>query len=281
MGKFIDLTGLKFNKLTVIKRLENDKDKNAIFLCRCDCGNEVKASTNRIKNSCVKSCGCILKEKTNLIDLTNKRFGRLTVIKRAENIKPKITIWECHCDCGNKIIVIGSLLKKGHTRSCGCIKSEQLIKRNSKHGYSPRGAKNVLYNRWSGMKARCNNPHMDNYKFYGGRGIRVCERWEDFENFKNDMEKSFIEHVSEFGLKNTEIERINNNKGYSKDNCCWKTHFEQSQNTRKNKYISFNGKRYIISEFRRKFGDIFKYECTLIKNHGIEKASDILHLTKS
>ena len=126
MSNFEDLTGKKYNMLTVVERAENSKSGRARWRCLCDCGNYTVVTSSNLKNGSVKSCGC----KTRLDDLTGKQFGKLKVIKRGENKydgrgKP-IVMWECICDCGNKIFVSSESLKSGNTRSCGCIKNPDL-----------------------------------------------------------------------------------------------------------------------------------------------------------
>lgn len=117
-----------------------------------------------------------------LIDLTNQRFGRLVVLHRGDNNNQGKPRWVVKCDCGNVIQVCGTSLKSGNTQSCGCIKSEIVVaknKENAVHGE----AGSRLYRIWIGMKTRCYNPKYNQYKDYGGRGIRICEEWLDFQTF--------------------------------------------------------------------------------------------------
>ncbi len=248
MGKFIDLRGRKYNRLTALKRLENDPSKNAVFLCRCDCGNEVAVVGSQLSGGHVKSCGCLVHESRSLIELKGKVFGRLIVIGRAAASNRKIPKWDCVCSCGTKTTVIGSLLRTGHTKSCGCIKRETLVERNKTHGL----AKTKLYRIWQGMRNRCTNPNVPNYPFYGGRGIRIL--WSTFEEFYDDMHDAFERHVALHGEKDTTIERIENNGNYCKENCRFATWREQFNNTRKNRKITFDGKTLSVSEMARLHG---------------------------
>ncbi len=134
MGGFIDLTGQKFGKLTVIKktdRPENRPKGSVYWLCKCECGNKIIVSRDCLKNGKTKSCGCLLSEKLNnrLIDLTGQKFGRLTVIRRVsvpDNVINKNqAYWLCECDCGNEKIVAGYELRRGRIVSCGCINEEK------------------------------------------------------------------------------------------------------------------------------------------------------------
>lgn len=165
---------------------------------------------------------------SRLIDLTGQRFGRLVVIARAEDyVSPKgkhNTRWECRCDCGKTVVVCGWQLRTKDARSCGCIHSEQLSTRNFVHGQRH----TRIYEIWKGMKARCTNPHNSHFKYYGGRGISVCEEWQSFPAFYGwAMAHGYSEHLT--------IDRIDNDKGYSPDNCRWATDAQQRSNKRKTK----------------------------------------------
>ena len=173
-----------------------------------------------------------------LIDLTGKRFGRLLVIAK-DGHKGKSVAWLCKCDCGAKVIVRGNDLRSGATQSCGCIHREQLVERNSTHGFC--GTR--LYNIWGLMVQRCYNQNVPCYEAYGGRGIGICLEWrEDFQ--------AFYEWAMGNGYKeNLTIDRIDNNKGYSPDNCRWVTRKVQANNTRRNHYITHNGETHTLSEW--------------------------------
>lgn len=147
--------------------------------------------------------------------LTGKRFGRLFVIKKAGKNKSKSILWECLCDCGNTKIVIGSNLRSGDTKSCGCLFKESL----TTHGMIG----TPVYKTWEMMIQRCYNANYDSYKFYGGRGIIVCDKWLKFGRFFEDMGER------PDGLS---IDRVDNEKGYFKDNCIWATQTQQIRNRR-------------------------------------------------
>ena len=121
MGKFIDLTGQRFNNLVILSRATKP-GQPIKWKCQCDCGNIFEARGNDIKNGKTKSCGCLRKKQArnlNFKDITNQRFGRLVALKNIEG-----SYWECQCDCGNKCRVKGSALRNGNTQSCGCLHKE-------------------------------------------------------------------------------------------------------------------------------------------------------------
>lgn len=174
----------------------------------------------------------------NFQDITGKKYGRLTVVKRANNIG-KLTAWECICDCGNTTIVSGGHLKDGHTRSCGCLSKENIRKRT--HGMT--GER--LYRIWQGMKNRCRNENTEHYDRYGGRGISVCEKW-------NNSFESFMEWAKSNGYEDgLSIDRIDNNKGYSPDNCRWATRVEQANNCDSNRILRHNGEEHTLAEWAK------------------------------
>lgn len=178
------------------------------------------------------------------VDLINKRFGRLVVIKQAYDIGEKQTRWLCTCDCGKEKIVRGSSLRSCRTQSCGCLNVEKTKQRFTKHGHNKKGKTTKTYKSWECMIRRCTNPNYSYYSNYGGRGIKVCQRWRQFANFLEDMGE-----VSE----GYQIDRIDNNGNYCKLNCRWATKRQQMRNTRKNHLITHNGKTQCIATWAEEF----------------------------
>lgn len=223
--KTLDLTGQRFGKLVAVKRVEND-GKRSQWLCQCDCGNMAVIRTEYLRSGDAKSCGCENFPK----DLTGMTFHRLTVLEFFEN-KNNRNYWKCRCECGNIINASTNQLKSGHTKSCGCFRSDTTKIVHKKHG-----KKHIrLYKTWCGMKARCNNPNEKSYIDYGKRGISVCIEWE------NDF-STFYDWAMDNGYKdNLTIDRINTNGNYCPENCRWITKAEQANNTRRNIMIEFLG----------------------------------------
>lgn len=238
--------GQKYSKLTVIEYLGLDSRNQRLWKCQCDCGNTKVVTTRALTSGHTRSCGCLYPKAENL---TGRRFGKLVVVREVEPIRDskgkKYHCWECKCDCGNTTFVTTQNLK-GKTTSCGCYLKEVVGQQTLKHGYR----KTRLYNIYNGMKQRCNNPQNHNYPNYGGRGITVCDEWN-----KANALPIFVKWAMENGYRDDlTLDRIDNEKGYSPDNCRWATHLEQANNTRRNIYLNYDGERYSISQFSRKFG---------------------------
>lgn len=165
------------------------------------------------------------------------KYGRLTAIKFNHQDKNANKYWLFRCSCGNEKVILVVSVKNGNTRSCGCLRKE----RATAHGM----AGTRTYDIWAGMKERCNNKQKKEYKHYGGRGIKVCNHWNKFENFYKDMGKA-PEHMS--------IDRINNNGNYEPNNCRWATGIEQANNRRSNHLLTYKGKTQTITQWAGEIG---------------------------
>lgn len=175
-------------------------------------------------------------------DLTGKRFGRWTVLAPAQR-RNRAMFWECQCDCGTVRDVKENSLTHGKSHSCGCLMRDTLIMRETTHGQS----KTRLYKIWKGMRKRCNNSNDTVYKFYGGRGIVVCDEWNDFEAFyKWSYENGYDDTAKGHECS---IDRINSNGPYSPDNCRWVDNNTQHTNTRRNRYITIDGETHILRDW--------------------------------
>lgn len=241
-----DLSGKRFSKLEVIK-FDSIRKGHYYWWCRCDCGEEVSVDAGHLRAGKIVSCfQCnsryIRSQENQKEDLTGLRFGRLLVTSFLENTS-RGGIWNCICDCGEVRAVNYYHLKSGHTSSCGCYGKEVLLKSNITHGLRHTAG----YNVWISMKDRCENENNISYHNYGGRGIKVCDRWKNsVENFFRDMgDPPSAEH---------QIDRIDNDGNYCPENCRWVTRKENCRNTRSNKFIFFNGENLCLAEWQERYG---------------------------
>lgn len=181
-------------------------------------------------------------KRNNRMEITGQIFGRLTVIEFIE-VRNGRTMWRCKCKCGNEVIAVGQYLKSGNTRSCGCFKIDGIRQRSIKHGHQTIENKSAEYRIWRHMKSRCYNPNVERYPNYGGRGVKVCERWiNSFENFFFDMGPR--------PSANHSLDRYPNVNGdYEPTNCRWATTKEQSRNTTTNSWLEYEGERLILSDW--------------------------------
>lgn len=176
-----------------------------------------------------------------LIDLTGKRFGRLIVIKRADEKKYGQVTWLCKCDCGNETLVTTCSLNSQNTKSCGCYARELQRDLHKKHSssFSP------IYRIHSHMISRCYNSNVERYKNYGGRGITVCDEWQGENGFLN-FYKWAVENGYSDGLS---IERIDVNGNYEPSNCKWITMREQKYNTTRSILITLGSETHCLAEW--------------------------------
>jgi hypothetical protein len=160
--------------------------------------------------------------------LSGQRFGYLIVADRVWPNTKGNTRWRCRCDCGGETIVTAIQLKRGNTKSCGCLQRQRTSEAARTHGKS----RTPVYGVWCGMMRRCYDEACVDYHRYGGRGIVVCERWHAFQNFYADMGDP---------PRGLTIERINNDGPYSPDNCKWATRAEQGANTSRVHRVQIDG----------------------------------------
>lgn len=197
--------------------------------------------------------------RENRIISNGTRFGRWAVIG-ACNEPRKL---ECVCDCGTIRNVRVDRLRVGGSLSCGCLRDEIIAKHGITRASSDFDAKGTYYV-WSAMKERCANPNNPRYKDYGGRGITFCERWASFKQFLADM-----------GVRpaSTTLERKDNNRGYSPDNCKWADRVEQQNNMRSNRRLSLNGRTLTLSQWSLEAGiDKHLLSCRLRRGWTVERA---------
>lgn len=205
-------------------------------------------------------------------DLSGKRFGNLQVLSLAPK-SGRGTRWLCQCDCGNKTIVARNNLVYGNTKSCGCL----VGKANSRKKYGEKSIQKEdsqtkrLYQIWQGMKARCYNKNNKDYKYYGKLGVSICSEWKD------NFEEFYYWSMANGYKENLTIDRINNDKGYSPDNCRWVEQSEQKGNRRNVKMYEYNGESASLAEWARKMGISYKTLYARIHRNGysIKKALEM------
>lgn len=176
------------------------------------------------------------------LDLTGTSFGRLTALFIDHDHREKTKVkWVCLCSCGNRVSVRSDHLRRGQVASCGCIRIEKIVAVNKTHGMT----KTRSYRIWRHIHSRCFNKNVPSFRDYGGRGISVCERWKSFSNFLADMGEA---------PDGMSIDRINNDLGYSPENCRWANDLTQKNNRRTNRYIEHNGVKKSAADWARETG---------------------------
>lgn len=184
------------------------------------------------------------------------RFGRLIVTGKAKNIGIH-TAWTCRCDCGNECIVTTNSLRSGNTKSCGCYHKDKAREQSTRHGET----KTRLWYIWYGMRARCKYPSHNRYKYYGGKGINVCEDWEEYENFKNWAVKNGYKD----GLT---IDRIDSGKDYCPENCRWVTKEENNRRAAQKHLITISGETFNTTQWDKKIGAFSGCVAQWIRRYG-------------
>jgi hypothetical protein len=219
--KILTLEGRIFGKWHVLGLVENDKP-GAWYECKCECGNVkiIPANTLRAGRSTqCKDCHYASQYDPDL--MLGRTFGKWKVVEFVD-VKNKLQRFKCRCKCGNENIIYGSDLRSEHTTQCTICHNRKISRGNITHGFS----NSSTYKIWRAMIDRCTNSNCSTYHYYGGRGIKVCERWLNFENFLKDM-----------GPRPTKltIDRIDNDGNYEPGNCRWVTHKENCNNRHRKK----------------------------------------------
>lgn len=180
-------------------------------------------------------------------DISGQRFGTLTAIRYHGNNSGGSAIWVCLCDCGKEHLARGTGLRYGEINSCGCTMSDMLSKLHTKHGNARDNKRSREYCIWLNMKQRCNNPKNTNYKYYGARGIKLCDSW-------NNSFESFLEEMGAAPSIDHTIDRDDVNGDYNKANCNWVLWEQQIRNKRKSIWIEYDGRKMILAEWSRELG---------------------------
>lgn len=188
------------------------------------------------------------------INLEGLSFNRLTVIKEQKVLNRRGAFWLCKCSCGKELVVGSQSIRNGHTKSCGCFaldKLRKMVKEKAAQRAKYRTLKGVsicvgpVYAAWRNMHIRCKDARKDGYKDYGGRGISVDLSWNDFQVFAKDMGPR---------PKGFSLERVHNNRGYSKENCLWASAKQQALNRRSNILITLGSETYPLSVWSENLG---------------------------
>lgn len=238
MCKTIEMIGKKFNKWTVISESESKNGKR--YNCVCECGNTGVVRGTSLRNNTSKSCGCIKADKGPKLSLVGEKFGMLYVDSIAYN-KNGVYYYNTICACGNEKIIRGTGLTYSGTKSCGCLQKSKASVANTKHGMY----KSREYNIYNHIKNRCYNQSSNGYNNYGGRGIKMCDRWlESFENFYEDMGDV---------PPNYSIERLNVNGNYEQSNCIWADNSTQARNKRNSLIITIDDNSMCFEDWKKYF----------------------------
>lgn len=237
----LDMVGRRYGKAEVVARAASRKGRG-FWVCRCDCGTTFEVRHDAIVDGHATHCGCSPPSGPR-IDLTGQTFGRLTVLRYAEKRKSG-HYWVCRCECGEETTTLGSNLRSGHAKSCGCVQKEKAAAQATVMGRANRthGAIDTPeYVAWRNMRRRCLDEDDASYAHYGERGITVCDRWLDFENFIADMgPKPGKEYT---------LDRIDVNKGYEPGNCRWTTQKVQQRNRRWHRLLEYKGETKCMGEW--------------------------------
>jgi hypothetical protein len=194
------------------------------------------------------------------IDLSGKVFDAWTVLSRAGLGKSREQLWLCRCSCGTEKVVIGRTLRKGLSHSCGCMSAKRIGDHQRTHGMTGTTEHKI----WTMMRTRCSNEKYTHYKNYGGRGITVCDAWAgSFERFYADIGPRPSAHHT--------LDRIDNSKGYSPENCRWSTRGEQNRNHRRNRLLSLNGETMNVIDWAKRLGLTQQALQWRLKNWPIER----------
>lgn len=198
-----------------------------------------------------------------ILDLVGEKYGRLMVLEYAHRNPRGKSMWKCRCDCGNTKVVLGTHLTSGHTTSCGCYNEDIIKSRVATHGMS----KTRLYNIWRVMRKRCGYENATNYENYGAKGIRVCDEWHDYSKFRDwAMSHGYSDNLT--------IDRVDNNKGYTPENCRWVDMKTQARNNSRNKLIMFRGETHCMMDWAEILGINYRTLQQRLTTYGwsIEKA---------
>lgn len=245
-----------FGRLTVVEETKITRSKTRsgsiqvyqtrAWVCLCECGKTTVALKAELTSGLRKSCGCLNRETKSFVDISGLVFGNFTVLSRTDSDRHGLARWRCACVCGGETVFSSVSIRKSKSHYCSHCDTWSTLDPNPqrrRHGLRCKRE----YDVWTAIKQRCNNPNCNAYENYGGRGITICDAWnEDFLAFFNDMGKRP-------SPKHT-IERIDNSKGYEPSNCKWATRSEQAANRRNNRLLTHLGKTLTVKEWSEETG---------------------------
>ena len=241
-----NLEGQRFGMLVVQEYAGSTEDGRSKWRCKCDCGSIMIARGDCLTSGKTTSCGCVKQKKRDSL-MVGRRFGKLMVLRRGENNSRGEARWVCRCDCGKETLVTTANLNSGNSKSCGCDRG--IIK----HGGVLKGKAERLYSVWLNMKNRCGNANAREYNCYGGRGISVCEEWStSYDSFRRWALDNGYDSEALFGK--CTLDRIDNDKGYSPENCRWVSLKRQNNNRGNNRHLTIDGERMTVSQASEKYG---------------------------
>jgi hypothetical protein len=245
------MTGQKFGKWTVLHRTEEvSTDKRTYWICECGgCGRKFRVDGHNLRSGSTTQCRycgyASIRGRKDAVrpNLVGKRFNMLTVLSRADNIGSH-PAWRVKCErCGTEKVIREQAITSLRTKSCGCYQKQGQIEAHTKHGM----ARSREYGIWRSMRKRCQDPKHPSYEGYGGRGIRVCERWD----------KSFADFIADVGRapsKHHQLHRKENNGNYEPNNWEWSTRTDNMRNRRNTRYIEVAGKKLPLITFCESIG---------------------------
>jgi hypothetical protein len=188
-----------------------------------------------------------------LLDLTGQRFGHLVAFQRV-GMRWGGGLWECLCDCGNAVRISSGNLRSGHSQSCGCTRKARLAELKTTHGHTKTSSRTAVeYKIWRDMLRRCQDERAGNFRYYGARGITVCERWSKGEGGRSGLD-CFLADLGPRPSRDHSIDRIKNDRGYEPGNVRWATTDEQLRNRTKSRQVVYRGETMSIAEARRRAG---------------------------
>lgn len=250
MQDLIEMEGKRFGKWTILKRAEKtSKDRRTYWACKCDCGREFDVDGHNLRSGVTTQCRFCAYEsirgRTNpeRPDLSGKKFNHLIVIERAPNIGSH-PAWLVKCElCGTEKPLREHNITSFRTKSCGCDQKRSQIEAHTKHGMS----RSREYTIWRSMRKRCQDPKHRSYARYGGRGIKVCERWDkSFEDFLSDVGRQPSKHH--------QLHRIDDNGNYEPGNHIWTTRTNNMRDRSNTRYIEVAGKKIPLITFCESIG---------------------------